>query len=349
MQEVFVGGWYSLTHLTIKDIAKYSGTSVSTVSRVLNNHPDVSEKARVQVMKIVEQYRYVPNNSARNLVIRESDTVAVVVRGIANPFFTRIIKTIERAIYAEGYSLSLHQIGSRDDELMTAAMLEREKRLRGIIFLGGRFNYSPADVAMLRVPFVCCTYANTFGSLEPERFSSVAIDDKREAYRAVRLLIERGHRRIAALIEAEDGDSISQLRYEGYCTALADAGIPFDPALVECAGSFEMKDAYRAAARLAERAQFTALFAISDAMAMAAMKQLSERGLRIPEDCSVIAIDGLELTNYCVPTLTTLEQPADEMALESVKILAGLLRGEGKNRHVFMETRLREGTSVRSV
>ena len=252
MQEVSVGGWYSLTHLTIKDIAKYSGTSVSTVSRVLNNHPDVSEKARVQVMKVVEQYRYVPNNSARNLVIRESDTVAVVVRGIANPFFTRIIKTIERAIYAEGYSMSLHQIGSRDDELMTAAMLEREKRLRGIIFLGGRFNYSPADVAMLRVPFVCCTYANTFGSLEPERFSSVAIDDKREAYRAVRLLIERGHRRIAALIEAEDGDSISQLRYEGYCEALADAGIPFDPALVECAGSFEMKDAYRAAARLAE-------------------------------------------------------------------------------------------------
>lgn len=75
-----------MTHLTIKDIAKLSGTSVSTVSRVLNNHPDVSEKARAQVMETVEQYRYVPNNSARNLVIRESDTIAVVVRGIANPF-----------------------------------------------------------------------------------------------------------------------------------------------------------------------------------------------------------------------------------------------------------------------
>ena len=113
-----------LTHLTIKDIAKLSGTSVSTVSRVLNNHPDVSEKARAQVMETVEQYRYVPNNSARNLVIRESDTIAVVVRGIANPFFTRIIKTIERAIYSEGYSMSLHQISSSDDELMTAAMVE---------------------------------------------------------------------------------------------------------------------------------------------------------------------------------------------------------------------------------
>ena len=146
-----------MTHLTIKDIAKLSGTSVSTVSRVLNNHPDVSEKARAQVMETVEQYRYVPNNSARNLVIRESDTIAVVVRGIANPFFTRIIKTIERAIYSEGYSMSLHQISSSDDELMTAAMVEREKRLKGIIFLGGRFNYSPEDVAMLRIPFVCCT------------------------------------------------------------------------------------------------------------------------------------------------------------------------------------------------
>ena len=154
-----------MTHLTIKDIAKYSGTSVSTVSRVLNNHPDVSEKARAQVMQTIEQYGFVPNNSARNLVIRESDTIAVVVRGIANPFFTRIIKTIERAIYSAGYSMSLHQIDSCEDELMTAAMVEREKRLRGIIFLGGRFNYAPADVAMLRVPFVCCTYANTFGAL----------------------------------------------------------------------------------------------------------------------------------------------------------------------------------------
>ena len=220
-------------HLTIKDIAKYSGTSVSTVSRVLNNHPDVSEKARTQVLKIVEQYHYVPNNSARNLVIRESATIAVIVRGIANPFFTRIIKTIESAIYAEGYSMSLHQIGSSDDELMAAAMLEREKRLCGIIFLGGRFNYSAMDVAMLRVPFVCCTYANTFGALDPESFSSVAIDDKREAYRAVRVLLERGHRRIAALIEAKGGASISQLRYEGYCEALADAGIALDPTWVE--------------------------------------------------------------------------------------------------------------------
>ena len=82
---------------------------------------------------------------------------------------------------------------------------------------------------------------------------------------------------------------------------------------------------------------------------MAAMKLLFDRGLRVPEDCSLIAIDGIELTNYCVPTLTTLEQPADEMALACVKILVSLLRGDGKNRHVFMETRLREGASVRSV
>lgn len=338
-----------MTHLTIKDIAKYSGTSVSTVSRVLNNHPDVSEKARAQVMQTIEQYGFVPNNSARNLVIRESDTIAVVVRGIANPFFTRIIKTIERAIYSAGYSMSLHQIDSCEDELMTAAMVEREKRLRGIIFLGGRFNYAPADVAMLRVPFVCCTYANTFGALERDSFSSVAIDDKREAYRAVRLLLERGHRRIAALIETEGGNSISQLRYEGYRAALEDAGVPFEAELIECAGSFEMEDAYRAATRLQERTEFTALFAISDAMAMAAMKSLADAGKRVPEDCSVIAIDGLELTNYCVPTLTTLEQPAEEMALECVRILVGLLQGDGKNSHVFMETRLREGTSVRSI
>ncbi len=340
-----------MDHLTIKDIARLSGSSVSTVSRVLNNHPDVSEAMRKRVMEVVGVNHFVPNNSARNLVIRESDLVAVVVRGIGNPFFSRIIKTAGPAIYGRGYSMSLHQIGSSQDEVMTAALLEREKRLRGILFLGGRFNYTPDEVAMLHVPFVCCTYTNTFGALDRSKYSSVAIDDRAEAMRAVNYLIDNGHTRIAALVERRDGSSISQLRYEGYREALARRGLSVEEGLVECAGSFSMEDAYSAAKRLMERERFTALFAISDSMAMAAMKALHDGGRAIPRDCSVIAIDGIEHTGFCIPTLTTLEQPADELALKSVEILASLLeeqpcRPHVPHRHVFMETRLREGGSV---
>lgn len=338
-----------MEHLTIKDIAKLSGTSVSTVSRVLNNHPDVSEAMRAKVLEVLGEHHFVPNNSARNLVIRESDLIAVVVRGVANPFFSMLIRTMEYAIDSYGYTMALHQISSSADELKAAAQLEREKRLKGILFLGGRFNYLPGEVAAIKVPFVCCTYTNAFGALDADRYSSVAIDDMAEARRAVEHLIEKGHRRIGALIERKDGGSISQLRYEGYIGALVRHGIEPNDTLVACAKSFEMADAYAASRALLGRAKPTALFAISDSMAMAAVKAAADAGLKVPDDLSVIAIDGIEQSKYCVPTLTTLEQPADDMAKRSVDILAGLLSGEAANSHIFMETKLREGGSVKAV
>lgn len=338
-----------MEHLTIKDIAKLSGASVSTVSRVLNNHPDVSEAMREKVLEVVGSNHFVPNNSARNLVIRESDLIAVIVRGIGNPFFSMLIQTMEYAIDSYGYTMALHQINSAADELKAAAQIEREKRLKGIIFLGGRFNYLPGEIASIKVPFVCCTYTNIFGALDTDKYSSVAIDDRAEARRAVEYLIGRGHRRIGALIERTDGGSISQLRYEGYANALARHGIELDKTIVACAGSFEMADAYEAAKSLLESEKITALFAISDSMAMAAIKAAADAEIRVPDDLSVIAIDGIEQSRYCVPTLTTLEQPSDALARQSAHILAGLLNGKKANSHVFMETRLREGGSVRSI
>ncbi len=336
----------NLEHLTIKDIARLSKASVSTVSRVLNNHPDVSETMRKKVLDVMRENHFVPNNSARSLVIRESDLLAVVVRGLSNPFFSKLIKTMEYAIDSYGYTMALHQISSSEDELKAAAQLEREKRLKGIIFLGGRFNYSPAEVASINVPFVCCTYTNTFGALDEERYSSVAIDDMATAKLAVEYLIQKGHTRIGALIERIDGGSISQLRYEGYKGALLHNKIEPDANLIACAGSFEMADAYSAAKSLFERSNPTALFAISDSMAMAAIKAAADTGISVPKELSIIAIDGLEQSKYCLPTLTTLEQPADDMARRSVDILARLLESGAENTHVFMDTRLREGGSV---
>ncbi len=338
-----------MNHLTIKDIARLSGTSVSTVSRVLNEREDVSETARQKVLEAIGSNHYVPNNSARNLVIRKSNVIAVIIRGRGNPFFARLIKSIEPELNKCGYEMSVHYIDTSDDELKAAAMLEREKRLKGIIFLGGRFNYLADDIAAIKVPFVCCSYTNAFGTLEEENYSSVAIDDRKTARRAVEHLIQNGHRRIGALIERKDGSSISQLRYEGYLNALSDNGIELDDSLIGCAGSFEMSDGYAVAAALVERAKPTAVFAISDLMGIAAMKAAADANIRVPHDLSVIAIDGIEFSNYCVPTLTTLAQPAEELAVNSVAILAGLIGKNGANTHVLLETSLREGGSVRRI
>ena len=336
--------------MTIKDIARLCGVSVSTVSRVINNRPDVSEENRRRVLSVIESSNYIPNNSARDLVKTKSEAIGLVVRGVSNPFFTHIIRAIEEAITAAGGTMVMQQIGTSDDEIKCGAMMERDKRLRGIIFLGGRSDYSPAELAALNVPFVCCSYANHYGTLDEKKYSSVSIADEEEAYRAVRKLYDAGHRRIAALVSRTDDHAISQLRYQGYVKALNDCGIALDEDLVISAGTFFIHDAYRAAAaKLAAGCEFTALFAISDNMAMGAMRALREAGKTVPGHCSVIAIDGLEVSEYIDPPLATLCQPMEEMGRRSVEILMELIEGSGENRQEILPTTYRPGASVRHI
>jgi len=333
--------------VTIKDVARRSGVSVSTVSRVLNDHPNVSKTARAKVMEAVRELHYVPNNTARDLVRPPSDAIGVVVRGAENPFFTPIIRSIEQAVEKAGYAMVLHQILVNDDELEAGAALARSKRLKGLILMGGFYDYTPEETAVLDVPFVCCTYANSLGTLDKSTFSSVSIDDRAEAYRAVKTLTDLGHRKIAVLVDSTKDRSISELRYRGYLQALKDAGVEPDEDLVLQAGDFSMAAAYAKTRDLLERRRdVTALFAIADSVAIAAMKAIHDAGRRVPEDCSVIAIDGIDISLYTVPTLTTLIQPKETMGEQAVQILADVLEGRAVSRHVRLETTLRPGGSV---
>ena len=337
--------------MTIKDIARVCGVSVSTVSRVLNSRPDVSDEVRSRVLEAVEEYGYIPNNSARDLVRTQSDNIGVVVRGTGNLFFADMIKTVSAEIERNGYTMVLHQIASDADEVKAGAILEREKKLKGLIFLGGRFDYTPAELARVGVPYVCCSYTNCFGTLRDRDYSSVSIDDHLTAYRAVERLISLGHRRIAAVVPSCSDRSISELRYKGYCAALHDHGICIDPELVmETGGCFEMPETYEGMCRLIDRGvEFTAVFTLSDTTGIAAMKALQDRGLRVPEDVSVIAIDGLNVSEYITPTLTTMVQPAEEMGRESVRILLSILEDGAQTCHIRLEARLREGASARQI
>ena len=280
--------------MTIRDVAEHSGVSVSTVSRVLNNHPDVSEAVRSRVLASVQELHYVPNNSARDLVRSQSDTIGLVVRGVGNPFFSAVIRAVEQSVSQAGYTMVLHQINTEDNELLAGASLARSKKLRGLILLGGCFDYTPEQTAALDIPFVCCSFTNSFGSLKKSAYSSVSIDDQAEARRAVEVLIRQGHRKIAVLLDSVQDHSISELRYRGYCQALSENGIPLEPDLVAETGAFDMSAAYEGTRRLlARKKEFTALFVIADSTAIAAMKALHDSGRRIPEDCSIIAIDEM--------------------------------------------------------
>ncbi|MBQ9347329.1 MAG: LacI family DNA-binding transcriptional regulator, partial [Oscillibacter sp.] len=206
--------------MTIKDVARRCGVSVSTVSRVLNHHPDVSDAVRARVMEAVRDLHYVPNASARDLVLPASDAIGLVVRGVGNPFFTQVVRAVEQETVRRGLGMVFRQIQTGEDEVDCGAEIARSKRLRGLILLGGCYDYTPERVASLEVPFVCCTYTNSFGTLDRDACSSVSIDDRAEARRAVRALTDLGHRKIAILLDSIRDRSISELRYRGYLEAL---------------------------------------------------------------------------------------------------------------------------------
>lgn len=333
--------------MTIKDIAKISGVSVSTVSRVLNNHPDVSEDVRRKVMAVVEEYNYIPNNSARALGQSKSDNIGLIVRGISNPFYTSIIHEIEQDIEKAGYTLVMQQIGSCDDELLAGAMMERDKRLRGLIFLGGRLDSTKDQIAGIGVPFVNCSSNNAYGTLDADSYSSVSIDDTQTAYEAVKELYKEGHRRIAVLLARPDDGSVSQIRYEGYVKALTEAGMAPDEDLIISVDSYNIADAYYGTRKWLEKGiAFDAIFAIADNLAMGAMRALREKGIDVPGQCSIVAIDGIEVSEYMAPALSTYCQPMKELGRTSVELLIDLIEKKGKHRQIILPTIFREGGTI---
>ncbi len=310
--------------ITIKDIARLCGCGVSTVSRALNNHPDINEETRKKIMSVVKEYNFVPNNSARNLKITDSKTIAVLIKGIANPFFMKMIKIMENEIQRQKYSLILQHVEYNQDEVDVAIELEKEKKLKGIIFLGGYFNHTKEKLDAINVPFVISTVNMT------EEYSgyylSVAIDDVKESYKLVDYLCKLGHKKIL-LICAEDEDvSIGKLRREGYEMALKDNGVKVDKRLIypmDCdEDAYSMANGYKTMKNvLAKNLEFSAVYAISDALAIGVCRALVEAGKNIPGDVSVAGFDGLDNAKFYNPTITTVRQPYEDMAKASIKLL----------------------------
>ena len=315
--------------LTIKEIAKLSGVSVSTVSRAINNHYDISPETKRIVQEVIDKYGYVPNNSARNLKLNDARNIAVLVKGVTNPFFTDMLRIFEKECTSHNYSLVLEHVEEDQDEVEVAALLEKEKRLNGIVFLGGNPLQSQERLKRLTAPFVFCSVAVT----DPKKFSKyayVAVDDRREAEVVTDYLIESGHRRIAILCAGEADKSIGSLRLEGYLNSLKKHGIEADPSLIcrpiSVQDTYTHENGYQSTMQLAKSgAAFDAIFAISDSIAVGCLRALKDCKIAVPDQISVVGFDGLELGRYLIPSLTTLKQPAEEMAEGSMHSLLAMI------------------------
>jgi LacI family transcriptional regulator len=234
-------------------------------------------------MQAIKDYNYIPNNSARNLKRSESNTIAVLIKGISNPFYNNMLKVFENEIQRQKYSFLLHRVEEHEDEIEEALLLAKEKRLKGIVFLGGYFSHSEDKLKQLKVPFILST-GGVSEKIDKDSYSFVTVDDFQESYKMVDYLCKLGHRRIATISAPPDDESIGKLRLEGYIKALEDNRIPFDDNLVryikdDTMDTFSMKYGYEVTRQLlASGTDCTAIFAISDSMAVGSCKAIFESG-----------------------------------------------------------------------
>lgn len=336
-----------MEQITIKDIARMCGCGVSTVSRALNNHPDINEETRNKILNVVKETGFVPNNSARNLKITDSKTIAVLIKGIANPFFMKMIKIMEQEIQRQKYSLILQHVEFDQDEVDVAIELEREKKLKGIIFLGGYFNHTKEKLDKINVPFVISTVNMT--EEYSSNYASVAVDDVKESYKIVDYLCKLGHKKILLISADPNDESIGKLRKEGYMKALSENGIAVDENLIvpmsNDADSYSMKAGFLTLQEALNRnLDFSAVFAISDAVAIGACRALADAGKSIPGDVSVVGFDGIDNAKYYSPRITTIRQPFEDMAKASIKLLFKYIEGDKNSEE--LQRRLFEGELI---
>lgn len=306
--------------MTIKDIAKESGYSVGTVSRVLNNSPSVSEAARKRVMEVVEKNNFQLNSYAKNLKQRISDDILIIVKGSSNMLFASLLESMQKLMDEKGYPLRVSYIDEYENEVLKAKRQCEICCPRGIIFLGCEIEHFEQDFSGITPPCVIAT--NSAENLNISNLSSVATDDRLAAKTAMEYLFDLGHEKIGILGGASLASRTVSMRCEGIREAFAERGLPYEPDICYRGSRFSLEDGYNALNRLLYTyPEMTAILTMSDMTAIGAVRALNDRGLTVPGDISVFGFDGLELSEYTKPRLTTVRQNKEEISRRSVEIL----------------------------
>ncbi|MBR5310411.1 MAG: LacI family DNA-binding transcriptional regulator [Oscillospiraceae bacterium] len=334
--------------MTIKDLAKRTGYGVATVSRVLNNHPNVSEKARRSILAAVEESGFQINENAKQLKQQKATSILVVVKGTSNEMFGSLVEAIQSSVAETEYPLFVDYIDENANEVLRAVSLCREKKPLGILILGGNSDHFLDDFDKIEIP--CVLVSNDASKLPFRNLSSVYTDDRLAAKKAMDTLIELGHREIVVVGGDKDISDTARLRYEGCVDSCAEHGIVFNVKSDYRGVRFSYQDGYNATKDLIESGKsFTALFAAADVMAIGAIRALKDKGLRVPEDVSVIGFDGLRLGSFLVPKLSTIEQSVEIMAKRSVEILLSCIEKRGTSEHQVVPFKVCQRESTKEI
>ncbi|EKF9564566.1 substrate-binding domain-containing protein [Vibrio cholerae] len=302
---------------TMKDIARLAGVSTSTVSHVINKSRFVSDEIAERVNNAAQQLNYAPSALARSLKMNRTKTIGMLVTTSTNPFFGEVVKGVERSCYHQGYNLILCNTEGDNQRMKASINTLLQKRVDGLLLMCSTLEGERLDVfdRYPDIPIVVMDWG-------PILFASDKIQDNslQGGYMAAKHLIECGHKEIGCIT----GPLIrhqAQMRYEGYKRALAEAGIAINPDwIVE--SDFECEGGYQAFEKLYERGKLpSALFVCNDMMAMGVIQAASQRGLRVPDDLSLIGYDDVHIAKFMTPALTTIHQPKYRLGKAAVDTL----------------------------
>lgn len=311
--------------ISIKDIAKATGFSASTISRVINNKPGISEETRILVNKAIKRYNYVPNMIARNLINRKTSTIGVVVPDFSEVFFSRIIKGIDAVISEKGFTMILcdsNESAEKEKRLISTLC---ENQVNGIIIATVQEAEDFYNNCISRTPVVFIDNLLTTNN----SFNSVTIDNAKASILAVEHLYKLGHRKIGTIV-GKQTESTGRDRYNGYCKALKQLGIEYNEKYVRF-GDFKEKSGYESMIDLLENTDITSVYTASSKMTFGALIAMKERKIKIPDRIALVGFDIRDENNIYNPSITTILQPERYIGQVAAQLLLNKIEYDEKS------------------
>lgn len=302
--------------VTIKDIANKAGVSVATVSRVINNKPDVSETTRKRIQRILKMMNYNPNNIARGMVLKRTFTLGLIIPDISNPFFPEVAKGIEDMAKKRGYSVIYYNTNNDPNEEKEAIKILLSKQVDGIIL---SFLMDNAE-ELKRLEREKYKVVQIDRKVPSANFPAVVIDNIQSSYELTSYLIGLGHGRIAS-ITGDLNTKTGQDRLKGFKKAIENKAISLPKEFI-VEGDYSRGSGYTSMMKLLHAPITpTAVFAANDLMAIGAYAAIFEKGLRIPTDISIVGHDDIDVASVVRPGLTTMAQPKYRIGERAVELL----------------------------
>ncbi len=327
-----------MNKLTLEKIGELAGVSRSTVSRVINNHPNISTEVRERVQRVIQETGYQPNQAARSLVSSQSNILGLVIPNIiqavfTDPYYPRLMQGISAACNQRGYTLALFLFHTLEEEREAVQRFTRNSLLDGLIITADNVS-NPFVPALLDrgMPFV---YVGR--PTKPEQVTFVDVDNFAGGYNATTHLIKLGYQRIGQIATAHNTAGIDRDR--GFRQAMQDRNMPLDEDLIAY-GDFTEKSGYDGMKALLPHRP-DAVFVQSDSMGLGASRALRDAGLCVPEDVALVGFDDLQPALLAEPPLTTIRQPIQRTGQIAVETLIDRLQNPDQPpQHIILSTEL---------